>query len=77
MAGKYRACMQLEWTGTKEPLSDGADSRFHKAALWVFLSEKEWNKKAAKKYFSKMAGTKVNLPFDADKIIVDLSEAVC
>ena len=27
--------------------------------------------------FSKMAGTKVNLPFDADKIIVDLSEAVC
>ena len=41
------------------------------------LSEKEWNKKAARKYFSKMAGTKVNLPFDADKIIVDLSEAVC
>ena len=23
--GKYRACMQLEWAGTKELLSDGAD----------------------------------------------------
>ena len=33
LAGEYRACMQLELTGTKEPLSDGADSRFHKAAL--------------------------------------------
>ena len=69
--------MQFSGTGAIESLSDGTDSRFHKAALWVFLSEKEWNKKAAKKYFSKMAGTKVNLPFDADKIIVDLSEAVC
>lgn len=33
LAGKYRACMQLERTGTKEPLPDGADSGFHKAAL--------------------------------------------
>ena len=44
LAGEYRACMQLEWTGTKEPLSDGADSRFHKAALWILLPEEKWNK---------------------------------
>lgn len=36
--GGVRACMQLEWTDTKEPLPDGADSRFHKAAIWVLLS---------------------------------------
>ena len=52
LAGEYRACMQLEWTGTKEPLSDGADSRFHKAALWILLPEEKWNKKTAKKYIS-------------------------
>ena len=33
LAGKYRACMQLEWKGTEESLSDGADSRFHKTTL--------------------------------------------
>ena len=27
LAGKYRACMQLEWKGTEESLSDGADIR--------------------------------------------------
>ena len=26
LAGKYRACMQLERKGTEESLSDGADS---------------------------------------------------
>ena len=50
LAGEYRACMQLEWTGTKEPLSDGTDSRFHKADLWILLLEEKWNKKTAKKY---------------------------
>ena len=44
--------LQLEWTGTKESLPDGADSRFHKAALWILLPEEKWNKKTAKKYIS-------------------------
>ena len=51
LAGEYSACMQLEWTGTKEPLPDGADSRFHKAALWILLSGEKWNKKTAKKIY--------------------------
>ena len=45
LAGKYRACMQLEWKGTEESLSDGADSWFHKTTLWVLLLERKWNKK--------------------------------
>lgn len=44
--------LQLEWTGTKESLPDGADSRFHKAALWILLPKEKWNKKTAKKYIS-------------------------
>jgi len=45
LAGKYRACMQLEWKGTEESLSDGADSWFHKTTLWVLLLERKWNSK--------------------------------
>ena len=45
--------------------------------LYEYFYLKKNEIKSCKKYFSKMAGTKVNLPFDADKIIVDLSEAVC
>ena len=52
IAGEYRARMQLEWAGTNESLSNGADSRFHKATLWVLLFEEKWNKKTAKKYIS-------------------------
>ena len=50
---------------------------FIKQLYEYFYLKKNEIKKLQKKYFSKMAGTKVNLPFDADKIIVDLSEAVC
>ena len=32
LAGKYSACMQLDWKGTEESLSDGADSRFLKTS---------------------------------------------
>lgn len=45
--------------------------------LYEYFYLKKNEIKKLQKYFSKMAGTKVNLPFDADKIIVDLSEAVC
>ena len=45
--------------------------------LYEYFYLKKNEIKKLQKIFSKMAGTKVNLPFDADKIIVDLSEAVC
>lgn len=41
--------MQLEWECTKEPLFNGADSRFHEAAVWVLLPEKERDSKDPEK----------------------------
>ena len=76
MAGKYRACMQLEWTGTKEPLSDGADSRFHKATLWVLLFEEKWNKKTAKNISPELLASFGRQLTKTEDIKVELHNAV-
>lgn len=37
LAGKYRACLQLERESTEESLPAGTDIGFHEAALRIFL----------------------------------------
>lgn len=54
LAGKYRACMQLGWEGTEEPLFDGAYSRFYETAIWIFLSGKNEIKKLQKNISSEL-----------------------
>ncbi|MDY3767410.1 MAG: hypothetical protein SO016_12110 [Lachnospiraceae bacterium] len=50
LAGKYRACLQLERESAEEPLPAGTDIGFHEAALRIFLLKEKRDKENTKKY---------------------------